>query len=100
MAAVGLAGFPDGASSRLPAEQHLVPGVQDHDAVCGGGVDQAAGENFQLLVGMPLGLQGEERSINPSMSTTILTSLSTYMSKTSSMTTSKLKFVILKRLNK
>ena len=34
------------------------------------------------------------------MSTTILTSLSTYMSKTSSMTTSKLKFVILKRLNK
>ena len=34
------------------------------------------------------------------MSTTILTSLSTYMSKTSSMTTSKLKFVILKHLNK
>ena len=61
MAAVRLAGFPDGASSRLPAEQHLVPGVQDHDAVSGGGVDQAAGEHFQLLVGMPLGLQGEER---------------------------------------
>ena len=35
-------GFPDGASSRLPAEQHLVPGVQVH--VDAGGVDgQAAG---------------------------------------------------------
>ena len=37
MAAVGAAGFPDGASSRLPAEQHLVPGVQDHNDVGGGG---------------------------------------------------------------
>ena len=50
MAALGLAGFPDGASSRLPAEQHLVPGVQDHDGVGGGGV----GEHLQLLVGVPL----------------------------------------------
>ena len=40
---------------------YLVPGVQDHDAGGGGGVDQAAGEHFQLLVGVPLGLQGEER---------------------------------------
>ena len=59
--AVRAAGFPDGASSKHPGEQHLVPGVQDHDAVCGGSVDQAAGEHFQLLVGVPLGLQGEER---------------------------------------
>ena len=53
-------GFPDGASSRLPAEQHLVPGVQDHDDVGGGGVDQADGEHLQLLVDVPLELQGEE----------------------------------------
>ena len=55
-----LVGFPDGASSRLPAEQHLVPGVQDHDDVGGGGVDQADGEHLQLLVDVPLELQGEE----------------------------------------
>ena len=52
-------GSPCGASSKLPAEQHLVPCVQDHDDV--GGVDQAAGKNLQLLVGMPLELQGEEK---------------------------------------
>ena len=60
MLAVRAAGFPDGASSRLPAEQHLVPGVQDHDDVGGGGVDQADGEHLQLLVDVPLELQGEE----------------------------------------
>ena len=58
MAAVRPAAFSDGASSRLPAKQHLVPGVQDHDAVGGDGVDQAVGEHVQLLVGVPL---GEER---------------------------------------
>ena len=59
MANAGAAGSPRGVSSKLPAEQHLVPCVQDHDDV--GGVDQAAGKHFQLLVGMPLELQGEER---------------------------------------
>ena len=48
-----------GASSRLPAEQHLVPGVQDHDDV--GGVDQTAGKYLQLPVGVLLELQGEEK---------------------------------------
>ena len=59
MLAVRAAGFPDGASSRLPAEQHLVPGVQDHGDV--GGVDQTAGKYLQLPVGMLLELQGEEK---------------------------------------
>ena len=61
MPAVGAAGFPDGASSRLLAEQHLVPGVQGHDDVGGGSVDQAAGRHIQLLVGVPLELKGEKR---------------------------------------
>ena len=58
-AIVEAAGFPGGASSRLPAEQHLVPGVQDHDDV--GGVDQTAGKYLQLPVGVLLELQGEEK---------------------------------------
>ena len=50
-------GSPCGASSKLPAEQHLVPCVKDHDDV--DGVDQAAGKHLQLPVGVPLELQGE-----------------------------------------
>ena len=42
-----------------------MPGVQVHDDVAGGSVDQAAGEDFQLLVGVPLELQGEERKGAP-----------------------------------
>ena len=59
-AIVEAAGFPGDASSRLPAEQYLVPGVQDHDDV--GGVDQTAGKYLQLPVGVLLELQGARKS--------------------------------------
>ena len=57
MANAGAAGSPGGVFSKLPAEQHLVPCVKEHDDV--DGVDQAAGKHLLLIVVVPLELQGE-----------------------------------------
>ena len=53
-----MAGLPAVAFSRLPVLRHLVSGVQDHDDD-DGVVCQAAGQDIQLLGGVPLELQGE-----------------------------------------